>query len=142
MRMDETTNWRQGARSLGGAGRAPALAGETSRETMSVKVLTATCGRSNWKSLASGGPTVDESLLLTLGDGSPVGRNHSCPGHSCLPLIRLLDKSAGSWRSRACGWQVRQDSASWGRGWGGMESSGVEIRGMEPARSFFISNGI
>ena len=108
--------WCQGTRSLGGAWRAPALAGETSRETMSVKVPTATCGGSNWKSLPSGGRTVNESLLLTLGDGRSVGRNHSCTGHSCLPLICLLDKSAGSWRSRACEWQVRQDSASRGRG--------------------------
>ena len=38
-----------------------------SRETMSVKVPTATRGGSNWKSLPSGGPTVNESLLLTLG---------------------------------------------------------------------------
>ena len=111
--------WRQGTRSLGGAGRAPALAGETSRETMSVKALTAARGGSNWKSLASGGPTVDESLLLTLGMAVWWAGITAVQGTPVFPWYCLLDKSAGSWRSRACGWQVRQDSASWGREGGG-----------------------
>lgn len=56
---------------------APALAEAVAGETISVKVSTATRGGSNWKSLPSGGPIVNESLPHPLGDGGPVGRNHS-----------------------------------------------------------------
>ena len=93
---------------------------------MSVKALTAARGGSNWKSLASGGPTVDESLLLTLGDGSPVGRNHSCPGHSCLPLIVPVGQISWKLEVQSLCMAGQAGKCLMGeRGGRGMESSGV-----------------